>query len=316
MDKDINCKVKQLLDYEETIDQKQEAINRERQSGFTKEKPTVPQYKKVVRTYPSVKSNLKPDYLKWSRPLIATGILFAAAMVLSVIPLFSVLMAIVILADFFLAGAAAVYILYQRTVIFPRVRKNDEEKIRNSQEYRTACTRLDQEYDKKQAELDREYEAAERRYKEETAVWEKEYKIWKAERDEKICSMENELTELQTQRDRLYDELNAIPVHYRQTEVVRYIYHVISTSDYTIKEAINLYDRNEQRKIEEARLREQRLHNQLQEEANMYADEMNELQREANKTAAKTRRDMNIANAAHIYQNHKLGKTIEKMRKK
>ena len=67
-------------------------------------------------------------------------------------------------------------------------------------------------------------------------------------------------------RDGLYDKLNGIPVHYRKTEIIRYIYNAVSTSDYTIKEAIELYDRNEQRKVDEARLREQQIYNQLQEE--------------------------------------------------
>ena len=59
-----------------------------------------------------------------------------------------------------------------------------------------------------------------------------------------------------------------------------------------------------------------RLYNQRQEEANAYADEMNDLQREANETAAKARRDMNIANAANIYQNHKRNKMLGRMNKK
>ena len=43
---------------------------------------------------------------------------------------------------------------------------------------------------------------------------------------------------------------------------------------------------------------------------------MNDLQREANETAAKARRDMNIANAANIYQNHKRNKMLDRMNKK
>ena len=128
--------------------------------------------------------------------------------------------------------------------------------------------------------------------------------------------IEEDISILESRRNRIYDNLNAIPVHYRKTEIIRYIYHAVSTSDYTIKEAIDLYDRNEQRKIDEARLREQQIYNQLQEEANAYADEMNDLQREANETAAKARRDMNIANAANIYQNHKKNKMLDRMNKK
>ena len=136
------------------------------------------------------------------------------------------------------------------------------------------------------------------------------------EKEKTINKIEEDISILESRRNRIYDNLNAIPVHYRKTEIIRYIYHAVSTSDYTIKEAIDLYDRNEQRKIDEARLREQQIYNQLQEEANAYADEMNDLQREANETAAKARRDMNIANAANIYQNHKRNKMLDRMNKK
>ena len=51
-------------------------------------------------------------------------------------------------------------------------------------------------------------------------------------------------------------------------------------------------------------------------EANVYADEMNELQREANETAEKARRNKNIANVAGIYQNHKRNKMLGRMNKK
>ena len=173
------------------------------------------------------------------------------------------------------------------------------------------------EYDKKQEELDqRDLKIGWTPFKRNPTAWEKDYHEWQKEKEKSISKIEEDISILESRRNRLYDDLNAIPVHYRKTEIIRYIYHAVSTSDYTIKEAIGLYDRNEQRKIDEARLREQQIYNQLQEEANAYADEMNDLQREANETAAKARRDMNIANAANIYQNHKRNKTLDRMTKK
>ena len=148
---------------------------------------------------------------------------------------------------------------------------------------------MDLEYDKKQEELEREYREKWNAFQQEYALWETEYRKWQQKTEEKIQELEKEMADLEAKRDMMYDKLNAIPTHYRKTEIIRYIYNAISTSDYTIKEAIDLYDRNEQRKIDEARLREQQIHNQLQEEANLYADEMNELQREANETACKNK---------------------------
>ena len=199
---------------------------------------------------------------------------------------------------------------------FSKRKKADEERIRNSREYKEECRKQDTEYDKKQEELDRKFKNHLDAFQKESDTWEKNYREWQKEKEKTIRKIKEDISLLESKRDRLYDNLNAIPVHYRKTEIIRYIYHAVSTSDYTIKEAIDLYDRNEQRKIDEARLREQQIYNQLQEEANAYADEMNDLQREANETAAKARRDMNIANAANIYQNHKKNKMLDRMNKK
>ena len=213
-------------------------------------------------------------------------------------------------------GGSVIYIIYCRVVTFPKEKKADEERIRNSREYKEECSKLNLEYDKKQEELDKKFKNRMDAFHKESDAWDKDYHKWQKEKEKSISKIKEEISILESKRNRLYDDLNAIPVHYRKTEIIRYIYHAVSTSDYTIKEAIGLYDRNEQRKIDEARLREQQIYNQLQEEANAYADEMNELQHQANETAAKARRDMNIANAANIYQNRKRNKMIDRMTKK
>lgn len=315
MDKDTLAMMKQILKDEESLDQLRDKLDHERNLNFSKERPHKPEPEKVLRIYDPVKSQLKPDYAKWSRPLVVTGIVFAVEMLLSEIPFLAVFMALLIFVDIFLMIAAAVYIFYQRIAVFPKEVKADEARIRDSREYKEKCRQMDLEYDKKQEELDREYREKLNAFQREYALWETEYRKWQQKTEEKFHELEKEMADLEAHCDMMYDKLNAIPTHYRRTEIIRYIYNAISTSDYTIKEAIDLYDRNEQRKIDEARLREQQIHNQLQEEANLYADEMNELQREANETAAKTRRDMNIANAANIYQNHKRNKMLDKRKK-
>ena len=108
-------------------------------------------------------------------------------------------------------------------------------------------------------------------FQKEYISWEKEYRKWQKEEMMRLVKYKKRSPFLNPS-GRLYDKLNGVPVHYRKTEIIRYIYNAVSTSDYTIKEAIDLYDRNEQRKIDEARLREQQIYNQLQEEANAYAE--------------------------------------------
>ena len=316
MNKETIAMIKQILEAEESLDKLREKENYEKNQHFPKEKPLKPEREKVVRRYKPVLSQLRPDYTKWCRPLIVTGVLFIVAMILSAIPPLSIFMALLIFADIFLIGASAIYIIYCRVVTFPKEKKADEERIRNSREYKEECRKLDTEYDKKQEELDQKFKNRMDAFQKEFAAWEKDYHEWQKEKEKTINKIEEDISILESRRNRIYDNLNAIPVHYRKTEIIRYIYRAVSTSDYTIKEAIDLYDRNEQRKIDEARLREQQIYNQLQEEANAYADEMNDLQREANETAAKARRDMNIANAANIYQNHKRNRMLDRVNKK
>ena len=188
MKKETIAMIKQILEDEESLDKLRGKADYEKKQRFPKDKPLKPEREQVVRRYNPVVSQLKPDYTKWCRPLIVTGVLFIVVMVLSAIPPLSIFMALLVFADIFLIGASAIYIIYCRVVTFPKEKKADEERIRNSREYK--------------------------------------------------------------------------------------------------------------------------------EEANFYADEMNELQREANETAAKARRDMNIANVANIYQNHKRNKMLDRMNKK
>lgn len=316
MNKETIAMIKQILEDEESLDKLREKEDYEKKQCFPKEKPLKPEREQVTRRYTPVFSQLKPDYIKWCRPLIVTGLMFIVAMILSAIPPLAIFMALLIFADIFLIGGSVIYIIYCRVVTFPKEKKADEERIRNSREYKEECSKLNLEYDKKQEELDKKFKNRMDAFQKESDAWDKDYHKWQKEKEKSISKIKEEISILESKRDRLYDDLNAIPVHYRKTEIIRYIYHAVSTSDYTIKEAIDLYDRNEQRKIDEARLREQQIYNQLQEEANAYADEMNDLQREANETAAKARRDMNIANAANIYQNHKRNKMLDRMNKK
>lgn len=82
MDKDTLAMMKQILKDEESLDQLRDKLDHERNLNFSKERPHKPEPEKVLRIYDPVKSQLKPDYAKWSRPLIATGIVFVVEMLL------------------------------------------------------------------------------------------------------------------------------------------------------------------------------------------------------------------------------------------
>ena len=86
MNKETIAMIKQILEAEESLDKLREKENYEKNQHFPKEKPLKPEREQVVRRYKPVSSQLRPDYTKWCRPLIVTGVLFIVAMILSAIP--------------------------------------------------------------------------------------------------------------------------------------------------------------------------------------------------------------------------------------
>ena len=78
MNKDTLSMVKQILMDEESLDQLRENWNMRKIRASRRKSPVKPEREQVARCYNPVRSQLKPDYAKWCRPLIFTGILFAA----------------------------------------------------------------------------------------------------------------------------------------------------------------------------------------------------------------------------------------------
>ena len=85
---------------------------------------------------------------------------------------------------------------------------------------------------------------------------------------------------------------------------MRYIYDTVSTSDYDINGAIELYDKYRQRRIDEERLYEQQV-------ANGLADEQNELLNRQNDIANRARREANVANIVGAVQHHNTNKMLK-----
>ena len=119
---------------------------------------------------------------------------------------------------FFDRSFSAIYIIYCRVVTFPKEKKADEERIRNSREYKEECRKLDIEYDKKQEELDQKFKNQMDAFQKESDAWEKDYREWQEEKEKTISKIKEDISIFESKRDSLYDNLNAIPVHYRKTE--------------------------------------------------------------------------------------------------
>lgn len=96
------------------------------------------------------------------------------------------------------------------------------------------------------------------------------------------------------------------PLAYKRlVYALQYIYDMISTSDYNVRQAIDSFDKNEQRRLDIMRLHEQQ-------QANALAMEQNDLLDRQNTIAAKARRDANIAAVVGTVQRHNTNKTIKK----
>ena len=111
----------------------------------------------------------------------------------------------------------------------------------------------------------------------------------------------------------IYDTTRIVPLQYRTIEALQYIYDMISTSDYDVTYAINSYDTHRQRmldaermRIEEARLQEQQLANDL-------ADEQAQLMYEQNLIAERARKDARIASTVSAVQHHNTNKILKDM---
>lgn len=123
MNKETIAMIKQILEAEESMDKLMEKEDYEKKRRFPKEKPIKPEREQVVRRYNPVLSQLKPDYTKWSRPLIVTGLLFIAAMILSAIPPLSMFMTIDFCRYFFDWSLCYLYHILQ-SCDFPKRKKS------------------------------------------------------------------------------------------------------------------------------------------------------------------------------------------------
>lgn len=194
--------------------------------------------------------------------------------------------------------------------IYRKEQKEDIERIRNSAEYKAECAKLDEEYDKQQEAMNQKYNNEKHIYDTETLPkYNQALNEWKQQQTQKINKLTEELSAAKAELESIYNETKIVPVQYRKIPVLQYIYDLMSTSDYEIKEAIDLYERNEQKKIDKARLYEQQ-------KANALADEQNDLLYEQNEIADKARRQANFASAVDVVQRHNTNKTLKNMSKK
>ena len=193
-----------------------------------------------------------------------------------------------------------------------KAKERDVERIRNSAEYKARCAKLNAEYDRQQAAADRKYQAEKAAYDSRLLP---EYKAalnaWNVAQKQKISQTERDLANAQNRLNEIYRATKVVPVQYRNINALKYIYSMISTSDYNVKQAIDLYDRHKQRKLDEARLQEQRRANRIADEQSALLDEQNALLDQQNAIANRARQEARQAATIAMLQRHKTNKLLK-----
>lgn len=255
--------LKEILDLERyLISAKQQLL--EIKSETYSEPPEPPVCQSVTRTYPKIESTVE----------------FNKA--LAIIP-----------SLFFLPWIAIYYF-----AIYKPERDKDIERIRNSEEYKAKCAELDSTYDAQQQKFDEQYASEKEKYDTETLPnYNNQRNAWTAKHESEIETATNDLMNAENKLASIYDTTRIVPAQYRNIDALQYIYDLVSTSDYDVTYAINNYDTHRQRSLEEARLQEQQIANDL-------ADEQNQI-------AEKARRDEKFANAIGIIQQHNRNKSLK-----
>ncbi len=273
--------VKKALELEQYIVDKKNTLNTLSTKRF-KNAPNPPICVQINRSYPVVKSNLPIDKVK---AIVPTLVFWP-------------------------------WILIYYFGIYKKEKLADEERIRNSDEYKAQCAALDLEFDKQQESENKKYKEAKKIFDTETMPkYQQELKEWTDKHNAEINDNKRKLSNAESELSSLYNNTNIIPMQYRDIPALQYIYDMISSSDYDVKEAIESYDKKVQRDLDIHKINEQQIANQLAYEQNQLAYEQNALIDEQNYIADKARKQANAAAFVGAVQRHNTNKSLKKLRK-
>ena len=273
--------VKQALDYSIQIQKQQEKLSKLQNASYMPA-PKPPTRQIIQKTYPQIEPKSKFNWL------------------------IAILPSILWFPWFF------IYFFGMRYKI-----KKEKEEIENSWEYKNQCAAIDSQCTQRQAEADELYRTQKQEY--DTVImpkYQQEKAEWISERDKAVEDTQNVLGRLQDSLQSLYDTTKIVPLQYRSIPALQFIYDMISTSNYNVTYAIDAYDKQEQRKLEQARLYEQQRANRLADAQNYLTAEQNELLQEQTEAVERARRDANIAAAVHAVQRRNTNKILKNMGKK
>lgn len=256
-----------------------------------------------------VVSSLKPNYGKYTRPLKIFALVFIFALLLSIMnPIFT---AILIFFSVFMFAPFVVYIFYQRYFVYPKEVQKDIERIKTTSWYLNQVKSEQSAAEARQKEFDAVYSDRMKIYKASYEKWKSDKELFENEKNSSYDMLYSERAKVIEEIDSLCKDAG-IPSAYRNTKALRYIYNILVSSNFTVIQAIEAYDRQRQRVLDEQRVSEMRRRNNLQEEYNSEMRYQSDLQEEANDIAQKHRREAAILGAYNAYHNHKQTDMLKK----
>lgn len=126
----------------------------------------------------------------------------------------------------------------------------EKERIRNTPEYRRQCAEINAAKQREKDAADAQYQHELTEYNEITLPrYEKAFSEWQKKHQAEISALQADLKDTQNALAEHYEATKIVPLPYRQINALQYIYDMISTSEYTIVQAISSYDQKVQQHI-------------------------------------------------------------------
>lgn len=306
--------IKRAFDLSVQIFQKQSQLDELEDEKF-RTVPQAPVRQMIPKRYPEICTKYKR--IDWLISVLPAILFFLFSVVktkgMSMEDTLASLALYVITSLFILVAWTVIYFIY-RFMYYQFIGKK---RIANSKAYKEKCAEVDRDVAQKQAVIDAKY-LQEKKYYDEVVVpqYQSDFSRWKATQNNRIAEIEAELKPLKAELQNLYESSKIVPRQYRNRKALRYLYDIMSTSDYDIKEAIELYDRKRQREVEEERLRAQQRANALADEQSALLDEQNALLDQQNAIANRARHEARQAAIVAAVQRHNTNKLLKERNNK
>ena len=259
-------------------------------------KPNGPSKRNVQKSpYPNVTSNKK---FNWVITLVPMFILFGIGAFIGTIGIIPTI-------------AAWVWLFVCIKSYKNAIKKNAEE-LKGQPEYKAACAEIDRLYQEELAKAETEYNKDLEQYNNVTlSKYDEDLSKWRAKHNSELAVVMGSLDNAEKRLSNYYETTKVIPAKYHDIEALENIYSTISTSQYTLKECFDDYERHKSQLLEQERIRELQYANSLAQAQIELTAEQNELLDEQNYIADRARKEQNLSNVVRAVQHHNTNKILK-----